>query len=258
MRSLVIVPTHQEADNIASLLERVRRVVPEADIIVIDDASTDGTRHIVRQVASTHGRIELIERDRKLGLGSAYRDGFALGLDRGYDLLVEIDADHSHDPSYLPLMIDIAMHGIGLVIGSRYVPGGGVIGWPRRRTWLSRWGNRYAAIVLGLAINDTTSGFRVYRAEALRSLDLSSVRADGYGFQIEMAYRAVRSGIDIVEIPIVFRDRVLGQSKMHRRIIVEAFMLVTRWGLGDLITLRRRRRSYAVPIGESDDSESVQ
>ncbi len=251
MRCLIVVPTHQEAGNITTLLERVRDASPTADVVVVDDASTDGTRDLVRDLGKQLGRIELIERPEKLGLGSAYRAGFAHGLEHGYDILVEIDADLSHDPRYLPLMIDIASQGIDLVIGSRYVPGGSVVGWPRRRTWLSRWGNRYAAIVLGLAINDATSGFRVYRADGLRRIGLTETRADGYGFQIEMAYRAIRAGLGIVEVPIIFRDRVVGTSKMDRRVIFEAFGLVTRWGVTELVTLQRRERSYRAPDSDA-------
>ena len=142
-------------------------------------------------------------------------------------------------------MLDVAARGIDLVIGSRYVPGGSVIGWPRRRTWLSRWGNRYAAIMLGLAINDATAGYRVYRADALRAMTLDGVQAGGYGFQVEMTYKAVRRGMSVVEIPIELRDRVAGTSKMSRGIVLEAFKLVTRWGLADLFSLRRRKRAYS-------------
>jgi dolichol-phosphate mannosyltransferase len=244
VRTLVIVPTHNEAANIDEMLTRLRTTVPTADVMVIDDVSTDETRDLVRAAAERWGQITLIERDHKGGLGDAYRHGFRLGLDAGYDLLVEIDADHSHDPAVLPLMLDIAHHGIGLVIGSRYVPGGAVTGWTTYRTWLSRWGNRYAAIMLGLAINDATAGYRVYAADVLKKIDLDAVRADGYGFQVEMTYHAVCAGESIVEVPIVFKDRVAGASKMHRRIVREAFWLVTLWGLRDLVTLSRRRRTY--------------
>lgn len=251
MRTVVIVPTHNEGSNIDEMLERLRTIVPAADVMVIDDVSSDDTRALVRAAAERWGQITLVERDHKGGLGDAYRHGFRLGLDAGYDLLVEIDADHSHDPSVLPMMLDIAQHGIGLVIGSRYIPGGSVTGWTTYRTWLSRWGNRYAAIMLGLAINDATAGYRVYAADVLRKIDLDAVRADGYGFQVEMTYHAVCAGESIVEIPIVFKDRVAGASKMHRRIVREAFWLVTRWGLRDLVTLRRRRRTYQRPSAGS-------
>ncbi len=247
MRTLVIVPTHDEAGNIEEILDRLREHVPEADLLVVDDASRDETRSIVRRLAADDPRIRIVERELKRGLGDAYLAGFRLGLDEGYDALVEIDADLSHDPAVLPTMLDLTRRGIALVIGSRYVPGGTVVGWPRRRTWLSRWGNRYAAIVLGLAINDATAGYRVYRADALLRISLDGVQAGGYGFQIEMTYRAVRAGLSVVEVPIEFRDRVTGSSKMSGGIVREAFALVTYWGLVDLVTLRRRRRAYRVP-----------
>ncbi len=247
MRTLVIVPTHDEAGNIEQILDRLREHVPEADVLVVDDASRDDTRSIVRRLAAADPRIRIVEREVKRGLGDAYLAGFRLGLDEGYDALVEIDADLSHDPAVLPTMLDLTRRGIALVIGSRYVPGGTVVGWPRRRTWLSRWGNRYAAIVLGLAINDATAGYRVYRADALRRISLDGVQAGGYGFQIEMTYRAVRAGLSVVEVPIEFRDRVTGTSKMSGGIVREAFALVTYWGLADLVTLRRRRRAYREP-----------
>jgi dolichol-phosphate mannosyltransferase len=249
VRTLIIVPTHNEAANIDEVLDRLDQHVPDADVLVIDDASTDETRAIVRARQQTHENLRLIEREGKNGLGDAYLHAFKIGLDEGYDALVEIDADLSHDPAVLPTMLGVAEQGISLVIGSRYIPGGSVAGWPRRRTWLSRWGNRYAAIMLGLAINDATAGYRVYRADTLRRIGLDDVRADGYGFQIEMTYRAVDAGLSVVEIPIVFRDRVAGTSKMHRGIVIEAFGLVTLWGLRDLVTFRRARRSYrSVPL----------
>ncbi|NQY57196.1 MAG: polyprenol monophosphomannose synthase [Ilumatobacteraceae bacterium] len=247
VRTLIIVPTHDEAANIETLLDRLAKSVPEADVMVIDDASTDGTRDLVRSRIADSTQLQLVTRDVKSGLGDAYCEAFRRGLDAGYDALVEIDADLSHDPAALPTMLDVSARGIDLVIGSRYVPGGSVIGWPRRRTWLSRWGNRYAAIALGLAVNDATAGYRVYRAEALRAIGLDGVQADGYGFQVEMTYRAVRAGMSVVEIPIVFRDRVAGASKMHRSIVVEAFTLVTWWGLRDAFSLRRRTRAYRTP-----------
>ncbi len=244
MRTLIIVPTHNEAANISEILDRIREHVPDADVMVIDDQSTDDTRSLVRARAETDSQLRLVEREVKRGLGDAYLHAFRIGLDEGYDALVEIDADLSHDPAVLPTMLSLAEHGIALVIGSRYIPGGSVIGWPRRRTWLSRWGNRYAGIVLGLALNDATAGYRVYRADALRTIGLDGVQADGYGFQIEMTYRAVQAGLSVVEVPIAFRDRVAGTSKMHRGIVLEAFRLVTVWGLADLVTLRRSRRAY--------------
>ena len=245
MRTLVIVPTHNEAENIGSLLDALNFHVGDADVLVIDDASNDDTRSIVRGRLDAHdGYLQLVERDEKRGLGDAYVYAFAIALDQKYDAVVEIDADLSHDPAILPTMLDLTRRGIDVVIGSRYVPGGSVVGWPRRRTWLSRWGNRYAAIALGLAINDATAGYRVYRTETLRRIDLGAIRAEGYGFQIEMTYRAIAAGCSIVEVPVTFRDRVAGSSKMSGNIVREAFVLVTWWAIRDAVTLRRRRRAY--------------
>lgn len=253
MRTLIIVPTHNEAANIASVIERIRVAVPAADVLVIDDMSIDDTRLLVTELAADDDHVRLEMRQVKRGLGDAYLHAFAIGLDEGYDALVEIDADLSHDPADLPMMLDLAERGIALVIGSRYIPGGSVIGWPRRRTWLSRWGNRYAGLVLGLALNDATSGYRVYRADTLRTIGLDGIQADGYGFQVEMTYRVVQAGLSVVEVPIAFRDRVAGASKMHRGIVTEAFKLVTYWGVRDMVTLRRARRTYRSLPTELDD-----
>jgi dolichol-phosphate mannosyltransferase len=243
-RTLVVVPTHNEGENIEQLLDALALRVPGADVVVVDDASTDATRELVRARLGDGSALRLVERSSKRGLGDAYREAFASGISQGYELLVQIDADLSHDPAALPLMLAIADQGIPVVIGSRYIPGGTVTGWPRRRTWLSRWANRYVAIMLGLAVNDATAGFRVYRADALEVIGLDDLRASGYGFQVEMTYRSVRAGLGVVEVPIAFRDRVAGESKMDRRVVVEAFRLVTAWGLRDLLSLRRRRRAY--------------
>lgn len=249
MRTLIIVPTHNESANICELLDQLDARVPDADVVVVDDDSSDSTRALVRQRMYDAGRLRLIERPEKRGLGDAYREAFKLALDEGYDAVVQIDADLSHDPAALPIMLAVADQGIPVVIGSRYIPGGTVTGWPRRRTWLSRWANRYVAVMLGLAINDATAGYRVYRAEALRTIGLDDLQASGYGFQVEMTYRAVRAGLGVVEIPIAFRDRIAGQSKMDGRVVLEAFRLVTAWGINDLVTLHRRDRAY-----RTDDS----
>jgi dolichol-phosphate mannosyltransferase len=249
VRTLIIVPTHNESANICELLDQLDARVPDADVVVVDDDSSDSTRALVRQRMDDAGRLRLIERPEKRGLGDAYREAFKLALDEGYDAVVQIDADLSHDPAALPIMLAVADQGIPVVIGSRYIPGGTVTGWPRRRTWLSRWANRYVAVMLGLAINDATAGYRVYRAEALRTIGLDDLQASGYGFQVEMTYRAVRAGLGVVEIPIAFRDRIAGQSKMDGRVVLEAFRLVTAWGINDLVTLHRRDRAY-----RTDDS----
>jgi glycosyltransferase involved in cell wall biosynthesis len=243
LRTLVVLPTYQEADNVTTVLRRVREALPQAAILVVDDSSPDGTAELAEALAAELGGIEVMRRGAKQGLGSAYRTGFGWGLERAYEVFVEMDADLSHDPAALPGLIGAVEEGAGVAIGSRYVPGGSIPTWSVRRILLSRWGNRYAAAMLGLDVHDATSGFRAYRAEALRAVDLERVRADGYGFQIEMAYRAVRAGEKVVELPITFVDRTQGRSKMSGHVVAEALVLVTVWGLRD--RLRRTVRRMA-------------
>ena len=240
VRPLVVVPTYNEAANIAEVLERIRAAVPGAHVLVVDDASPDGTADEAERLAVTIGQVSVLRRGGKAGLGSAYRVGFTQGMAEGFDVLVEMDADLSHDPGALPGLLDALDHGADLAIGSRYVPGGSIPDWSWHRRFLSRWGNRYAAGVLGLAVNDATAGYRAYRAEILGRLDLEHIRADGYGFQIEMAYQVARHGGRIVEVPIAFVDRQRGTSKMSGRIVVEALCLVTWWALRDRVFRRRR------------------
>ncbi|MDQ6909472.1 MAG: polyprenol monophosphomannose synthase, partial [Actinomycetota bacterium] len=230
MRTLVVLPTYEEADNIAEVLRRLRAAVPHADILVVDDGSPDGTAEVAKAVAHELGAVDVLLRPAKTGLGSAYRVGFTEGQARGYEMLVEMDSDLSHDPSALPDLLRAVEEGADLAIGSRYVPGGSIPRWSARRRALSRWGNRYAARLLRLDVADATSGFRCYRAEMVARLDLGSVHADGYGFQIEMAYRVALLGGSIVERPIEFVDRERGTSKMSLRVVAEAMMLVTWWG----------------------------
>jgi dolichol-phosphate mannosyltransferase len=237
----VVVPTFNEAANIVDILRRIRAAVPYGTILVVDDASPDNTADIAEKIGAELGGLEVLRRAEKSGLGSAYRDGFRYALERGAEALVEIDADGSHDPAVLPALLANVENGADLAIGSRYVPGGVIPEWTAARRWLSRWGNRYAAGMLGLGVNDNTSGFRAYGAPLIRKIDLDAVRADGYGFQIEMTYRAVRLGARIVEFPITFVDRTRGTSKMSQRIVLEALGLVTLWGLRDIVSLRRRQ-----------------
>jgi dolichol-phosphate mannosyltransferase len=241
MHALVVTPTYLEVENIKLFLERARAAVPDADILVVDDNSPDGTADLAEKVAVDLGRIEVLSRPRKLGLGDAYRAGFTLGLERGYDLLVQIDADLSHDPKALPGMLAAAADGADLVIGSRYVPGGAIPHWPWLRRALSKWGNRYTNLVLGMPIRDTTSGYRVFRADTLRDVRYDTTRSRGYGFQIELTYRVWRAGGQIVEVPIIFTDRMRGFSKMTWQIAAEELSLVTWWGVRDRV-LRRRAR----------------
>lgn len=243
VRVVAVIPTYNEVDNVEAVLRGVRKELPAAGVIVVDDGSADGTADLVRRLAGELGDIALIERAGKLGLGSAYRDGFAAALHDGAEICVQLDADGSHDTAVLPALVANVELGAGLAIGSRYVPGGVTENWPYRRLWLSRWANRYAAGVLGLAVNDATAGFRAYSAELLAATDFASVRTEGYGFQIEMTHRAVRAGARIVEFPITFRDRRAGVSKMSSGIVGEAFGLVLRLWREDLRTRRQRRRA---------------
>ena len=232
----IVIPTYDEVENVAHLMARVREALTGARVLVVDDASPDGTASAARSAGA-----EVLERSGKLGLGAAYRDGFAAALSRGARLVVQMDADLSHDPAYLPELLSAVFAGADAAIGSRYVPGGDCVEWPRVRRFLSRWGNRYAAGMLGLAVNDATSGYRVYSADVLRRMDVASVQADGYGFQVEMTHRLVRAGGRVVEIPIIFRDRERGTSKLSYRIIGEAFRLVMQLAVRDLRRGHRRR-----------------
>lgn len=241
MRPLVVLPTYNEALNIAEVLGKVRAAVPHAQILVVDDGSPDGTADLADTLGRELGNISVLRREAKSGLGSAYRAGFREGLARDQDVMIEMDSDLSHDPAALPSLLAAIDDGADLVIGSRYVPGGTIPNWALHRRLLSRWGNRYAGFVLNLPVRDSTAGFRAYRATALEKIDLDAVKADGYGFQIEMAYAVRRNGGRIVEVPISFKDRVRGTSKMSSRIVVEALALVTWWGIRDRI-LRRGKR----------------
>ena len=243
MRATVVIPTYNEAGNIADVCRRVRAALPGATILVVDDNSPDGTAELARRMGAEVGGLEVLERDGKAGLGTAYRAGFAHALAGGADVCIQIDADLSHDPDALPALLANVEHGADLAIGSRYVPGGRTVDWPPARRILSRWGNRYAAGLLGLAVNDATAGFRAYSADALRRMDYSSVQAEGYGFQVEMTHRLVRVGGRIVEFPITFRDRTVGESKLDKGIIGEASVLVLRLWKQDLQGRRARRRS---------------
>jgi dolichol-phosphate mannosyltransferase len=242
VRVVAVIPTYNEVENLESVVKGIRVAVADAGIMVVDDGSTDGTDALARRLGGELGAIELVSRPAKLGLGSAYRDGFGRAIDAGAEICVQIDADLSHDPQVLPALVANVEHGADLAIGSRYVPGGATESWPRRRRWLSRWGNRYAAGVLGLAVNDATSGYRAYRATALEAIEYTTVRSEGYGFQIEMTHRLVRAGGRIVEFPIVFRDRQAGESKLSRGIVHEALGLVARLWFEDRRGRRDRRR----------------
>jgi dolichol-phosphate mannosyltransferase len=242
VRPLIVTPTFQEAENIGEFLRRARAAAPEADILVVDDNSPDGTADVADEVAKELGRTSVLRRPHKIGLGDAYRAGFSVGIERGYDVIVQMDADLSHDPAAIPTLLRAIGEGADAAIGSRYVPGGSIPHWPWRRRALSKWGNRYTSYVLGMPIKDATSGYRAYRADILKTIDYGSTRAKGYGFQMELAYRVRRAGGRIVEVPIEFTDRVRGHSKLTLTVAAEELALVTWWGVRDRLLKRRARR----------------
>lgn len=227
----MIIPTYNEADNITSVVARVRAAVPDADVLVADDNSPDGTGKFADELAATDEQVHVLHRKGKEGLGAAYLAGFDWGIERGYGVLVEMDADGSHQPEELPRLLT-ALKGADLVLGSRWVPGGRVVNWPKHREMLSRGGSTYSRMLLGVPIRDVTGGFRAFRAETLQGLGLTEVASQGYCFQVDLARRAVEAGFHVVEVPITFVERELGDSKMSRDIVVEALWRVTAWGVG--------------------------
>lgn len=240
---LVVVPTYNEALNIERLLNEILDQGPEFDVLVVDDSSPDGTAELVAALAADNPRVQLLRRAGKLGLGTAYLDGFAHGLRQGYHFLCEMDADFSHQPRYLPELLQTAEAGADVVLGSRNVPGGQVENWSPLRNLISKGGSLYARTVLGMSVRDCTGGFKCFRAEALRSIDLERIGSNGYAFQVEMNYRCHQAGLRIAEIPIIFPDRVAGHSKMSRRIVFEAALMVLRLRLN---LPSARRAGYGV------------
>ncbi|MDQ3757778.1 MAG: polyprenol monophosphomannose synthase [Actinomycetota bacterium] len=242
MRTLVVLPTYNEVENMPVVLPRIREAAPDAHVLVVDDGSPDGTADKAGALGAELGGVDVLRRVGARGLGPAYADGFRWGLERGFDVLVGMDADLSHDPAALPrLVAPVAEGRADMAIGSRYVPGGAIPNWPAHRRALSRWGNRYATTALRLPVRDATSGYRAFSADLLRRIDPAGFRAGGYGFLIELVYRVTRAGGRIAETPIVFVDRERGESKMNGRIVAEAMALVTLWGARDrLVGLRRR------------------
>lgn len=236
----MVVPTFNERDNISQVIASLLDSPTEADVLVVDDSSPDGTQEVVVELMASNERVHLLVRPQKMGLGSAYIAGFGWGADRGYEILCEMDADQSHDPAQIPRLI-AALEDADLVIGSRYVPGGRVANWGLTRRILSRYANVYVRIWLRLGVKDATSGFRAFRTEAVQALDISTVRSEGYGFQIEMTRRLVRSGGRVTEVPISFVERAGGDSKMSPRIVFEALINVTVWGFQDSPRLIRGR-----------------
>jgi len=233
-RVLVCVPTYDEREALPVLLRRLRAAVPTADVLVVDDASPDGTGAVADGWAADDDAVHVLHRDRKEGLGAAYVAAFGWGLDRGYDVLVEMDADGSHSPEQLSRLLGALRDGADVVLGSRWVPGGEVVDWPATRRWLSRGGNAYTRLALGLPVRDATGGYRAYRAQVLKDIDLADVHSQGYCFQVDLVWRAWRRGYRVEEVPITFVERQVGDSKMSRAIVAEALWRVTVWGARSL------------------------
>ncbi|MBX3251711.1 MAG: polyprenol monophosphomannose synthase [Myxococcales bacterium] len=234
-RVLIVTPTYNERENLASFLDGVFDVLPEANALVVDDASPDGTGALAEQIAKVDRRVKVLHRPGKMGLGSAYLDAFRYGIAEGYDLIFEMDTDLSHDPRYLPDFLEAFERGADVVIGSRNVAGGGVEGWGLGRHVLSKGGSLYSRMLLGLGVRDLTSGYKGFRREVLEQIDLEAVRSEGYSFQVELTYRAIRKGFRVAEVPIIFVDRRVGQSKMSRAIFAEAILMVPKLRLEALL-----------------------
>lgn len=250
--ALVIIPTYNELENLPIIIGKVFDAVPEAHVLVMDDGSPDGTGALADELAAADPRITVIHREGKLGLGTAYLAGFAEGIARGYEFLIELDADGSHPPEKLPEMLGIAASdpAIGLVIGSRWTDGGQVVDWPKRREVLSRSANTYARIMLGVSVHDVTAGFRVYRSSLISRLDLNGIDSKGYCFQVDMTLRSIDAGARVVEVPITFKDRELGQSKMSGAIIFEAMEKVTVWGIQRHLPGAKAKRAAAAAAAQ--------
>lgn len=231
MKTLIIIPTYNEYDNLRPLLETIFSYAPQSDILIVDDNSPDGTGQLADQFAAEDPRVHVLHRAGKLGLGTAYVAGFKYSIEHNYDAAFEMDADFSHDPKYLPDFLK-AIETADLVIGSRYIPGGSTPNWSFGRRCISGCGNIFARFMLGIPVHDCTAGFRCYRREVLESIDLDTIQSQGYAFQVELAYRVMKQRFRITEIPITFMDRRVGKSKMSRKIVIEAFTFVVRARLG--------------------------
>ena len=237
-RVVMVVPTYNERDNLAWIVGRLRAATPDVDVLVVDDGSPDGTGKLADELAAADPQVTVLHRAEKAGLGAAYLHGFSVALERGYDVVGEMDADGSHQPEQLPLLL-AALADADLVIGSRWVSGGSVVNWPLSRKVLSVGGNLYARVLLGIPLRDVTAGYRVFRSTTLKAIDLDSVESAGYIFQTDLAFRTLRAGLRVVEVPIEFVERVRGESKMSRDVAIESLRRITSWGL------RERRRQVA-------------
>ncbi len=241
-RVVMVVPTYNEVLNLEVLLARLAQVQPHVDVLVVDDGSPDGTGELADRIAAAQPWVEVLHRGRKEGLGAAYLHGFEVALERGYDVIGEMDADGSHQPEQLPSLLE-ALHDADLVIGSRWVPGGSVVNWPRHRELLSRAGNFYTRTLLGIPVQDATAGYRLFRRTTLERIGLEHVESAGYVFQADLAFRTLRAGLRVVEVPIEFVERERGDSKMSRAVATESLCRITRWGW------RERRRRLGARLG---------
>ena len=241
-RLIVVIPTYNEAENIRLILDRLRAAQPVFDVLVVDDGSPDGTGQIADEYAAEDPAVHVVHRAAKEGLGAAYLEGFAWALGHGYDVIGEMDADGSHQPEQLHRLLE-ALPEADLVIGSRYVPGGSIVNWPRRREWLSRGGNIYIRALLGVRVRDVTAGYRLFHRDTLEAIDLATVESTGYVFQADLAYRTLRQGLTVREVPIEFIERERGKSKMSADVATESLRLITEWGVAQ----RRARRKSTRP-----------
>jgi dolichol-phosphate mannosyltransferase len=238
-RVIVVIPTYNEIENLPLILDRLVAAVPSAHALIVDDNSPDGTGELAEKLAADGDPIHVLHRDVKAGLGAAYIAGFQWSVAQGYDVIVEMDADGSHAPEELPRLLN-ALREADVVLGARWVPGGRVVNWPKTRELLSRGGNFYTQVALGIDLHDATGGYRAYRAAVLNTLDLSSVSSQGYCFQVDLAWRAVQAGFRVTEVPITFVERERGESKMSGNIVREALLKVTHWGMTHRLAQARR------------------
>lgn len=256
MKTIIIIPTYNEIDNVRPLLQEIFLYAPDTDVLIVDDNSPDGTGKLADEIHDEDARVHVMHRTEKAGLGKAYIAGFKYAIEHGYDAAFEMDADFSHDPRYLPDFLKAIEHA-DLVIGSRYIPGGNTPDWSPLRRFISGGGNIYARFLLGLPVHDCTAGYRCYRRDVLERIDLDTVQSQGYAFQIEMAYRARILGFTIVETPIVFLDRRVGKSKMSRQIVIEGFTYVLRARLSKKPVVRTDIEEQVSVYNEVDEEAPV-